>query len=64
LALGLAISLWFGRMMTSLLFEVKPTDGVTIFAVAALIAGVALAAGYIPARRAARLEPIAALRVE
>jgi putative ABC transport system permease protein len=64
LVLGLAISLWFGRMVASLLFEVKPTDSMTICAVAALIWGVALAAAYIPARRAAQLAPLTALRVE
>jgi ABC-type lipoprotein release transport system permease subunit len=64
LAVGLAISLWFGQMMASLLFEVKPTDGVTICAVAGLIGATALVAGYIPAQRAARFEPIKALRFE
>jgi len=61
---GLAISLWFGQMLTSLLFEVRPTDGVTIGAVAGLIGAVALVAGYIPAQRAARFDPIKALRFE
>ena len=64
LAVGLAISLWFGQMMAILLFEVKPTDGLTICEVAALIGATALLAGYIPARRAARFDPMKALRFE
>lgn len=64
LAVGLVIALGFGRMVASLLFEVKANDGVTLCGVAVLIGGVAMAAGYVPARRAARLEPIRALRDE
>jgi putative ABC transport system permease protein len=58
------ISLWFGQLVSSLLFEVKANDAVTICGVAALICGVALAAGYIPSRRAAGLAPVTALRME
>ena len=48
--------------MTSLLFEVKPTDPATFAAVTILLAIVALTAGYIPAHRAMRVDPMVALR--
>ena len=50
--------------MRSMLFEVKPADPATYVAVAFLLALVALLACYVPARRAARVEPMAALRHE
>ena len=53
-----------GRVLASLLHEVKPGDPVIFLATAALLAGVALIACYLPARRAARLDPMAALRYE
>jgi ABC-type lipoprotein release transport system permease subunit len=49
--------------MQSLLFHVSPTDLTTFASVALLFLLVALAASYIPARRAIRIDPIAALRV-
>ncbi len=52
------------RVMTSLLFDVKPTDPAIFGGVALLLAGVALAACYIPARRALRVSPTVALRYE
>jgi predicted permease len=64
LACGLAGALGLSRFLTSLLFEVKPSDPVAYVAVSFLMLGVALVASYLPARRAARIDPIVALRVE
>ncbi len=52
------------RVMAGLLFEVSTTDPWTFAAVAVLVVGVALLASYIPARRASRVDPLVALRVE
>ena len=61
---GLCAALGLTGWMTSLLFEVKPTDPATLGAVALLLTATALAATWIPARRAARVDPLAALRQE
>jgi putative ABC transport system permease protein len=63
-AIGLAASLGAGRLLASLLFEVKPYDPVTLGAVALLLSGVTAAACYIPARRATRVDPVTALRCD
>ncbi len=63
-AIGLAGAIALTRLLTSMLFEVKPGDPVTYAAVAAMLAGIALAACYIPARRASRVDPLVALRQE
>ena len=60
--LGLAASAALSRLMASLLFGVSATDPATYAAAAALLAGVAVVAGYLPSRRAARQEPVSALR--
>src|SRR5260370_40065456 len=61
LALGLAGAFAASRLLTSMLFEVKPNDPLTYSGVAALLGIVALAERYIPARRAARIDPLIAL---
>jgi putative ABC transport system permease protein len=60
--LGIAASLAVTRAMRSLLYEVAPTDAWTFLASSLLFIFVALAATYVPARRAARLDPSEALR--
>jgi ABC-type antimicrobial peptide transport system permease subunit len=64
LALGLAIALALSRFTASLLYGIQPNDVVTFLAVPAILLGVSLAAILIPARRAARLDPMLALREE
>jgi putative ABC transport system permease protein len=50
--------------LTGLLFGVQPADGPTLAVVAALLGGVAVAAAWVPALRATRVDPIRALRME
>jgi ABC-type antimicrobial peptide transport system permease subunit len=64
LAVGIAGAFAAGRILESLLHEVKPDDPAIFAATAGLLAGVALVACCLPARRAARLDPLAALRYE
>jgi ABC-type antimicrobial peptide transport system permease subunit len=60
--LGVGGAVALTRLLQDLLFQVSPTDAATFVAVAILFVVVALAASYIPARRAAGVDPLAALR--
>jgi predicted permease len=62
LALGLVASVAVARLISSLLFGTAPTDPVTFAGMAVLLCGVAFIAGYIPAHRASRIDPMIALR--
>jgi putative ABC transport system permease protein len=63
-AVGIGVALGVTRYLASMLFNVRASDPWTMGAVAVLLALVALAACYIPARRATRVDPIVALRYE
>ena len=63
-ALGLVGAALLSRSMTTLLFNVKPTDPAVYAAVSFVLIGVALLASYLPARRASRIDPLIALREE
>lgn len=64
LAIGAAIALAFGRVMSSLIYDVKPGDPITFTVVVSLLAVVSVLASAIPAYRATRVDPNAALRNE
>jgi putative ABC transport system permease protein len=64
IGLGLAGSFMLTRFLEGLLFEVKPMDPLILGAVALILASVAFAASYIPARRATKVDPLIALRHE
>jgi len=62
IASGIVVSLAVARMVASLLFGTTPTDPLTFVGMAGLLGAVALVAGYIPAFRASRIQPMVALR--
>jgi ABC-type antimicrobial peptide transport system permease subunit len=64
MAIGLGAALATTRLISTLLFRLSPYDPVTISAAALLMAIVAAFAGYLPARRASRVDPMTALRAE
>jgi putative ABC transport system permease protein len=64
ITLGVLLSILVGRTFESFLFEVRPLDPLTLVSVAAVAAGAALFATYVPARRASRIDPIRTLRQE
>jgi putative ABC transport system permease protein len=61
---GLAAAAAGSRLLTSMLFEVRPSDPITLASVSALLLVTAAAAAYVPARRATRIDPVRALRSE
>jgi len=63
-AVGILASVQLARYVESLIFGLKPHDPVTIAASVAVLGFIGLLAGYLPARRAARIDPILALRAE
>jgi ABC-type antimicrobial peptide transport system permease subunit len=62
IAAGVAASFALTRLLSAQLFKVKPLDPLTFAAVPLILLGVALAAACLPARRAARVDPLVALR--
>ncbi len=64
LASGIVLSLALSRIMKILLFNVSPVDPIVYSSVIVLFGGVALAASYLPARRAGRVDPLIALRAD
>lgn len=64
MAIGFAGALATNRLLTTLLFEVQPEDPRAFASVAAVLGLVVLVAGFVPARRAARLDPLVTLRAE
>lgn len=63
-AVGMLLSLGLGRVVASLLYRTDPVDPALLLGGAVLLGGATLAANYLPARRAARVSPVTALRVE
>jgi putative ABC transport system permease protein len=64
LLIGVAGALAGARLVSSLLFETTPTDPITFAAMTLLLVTVSLVAGFVPAQRAARIQPMEALRAE
>jgi len=61
---GLIVALLGGRLVARLLYEVSPADPLALTGACALLVGTAIAATYLPARRATRIDPAQALRAE
>jgi ABC-type antimicrobial peptide transport system permease subunit len=64
IAIGAAVSLALARVISTLLYATSATDPLTFAVMVGLLATVALVAGYLPARRASRIDPMRALRSE
>jgi ABC-type antimicrobial peptide transport system permease subunit len=63
-AAGVTIAVAAGRLVATLLFGLAPTDPLTLAAAVTVMTGVAALAGFLPARRASRVDPMVALRTE
>lgn len=63
-AIGIPVALGFGRLISSMLYDLKPTDPWILTAAASVMTAVAALAGYLPAYRASRVDPMVALRHE
>jgi ABC-type antimicrobial peptide transport system permease subunit len=64
LIVGIPLSIFAARFVSNQLFGLNPTDPLSLIAAAAFLAVVAILAGYLPARRASRVDPLVALRDE
>lgn len=64
IALGFPAAWWASRLISTMLYGLKPTDSVTIATSVLVLAGAGLLAGFLPAHRASRVEPLAALKYE
>ena len=62
IAVGTVAAMWTSRLIASLLFGISSADGATFLGMVVLLGIVALLAGYVPARRASRIDPMVALR--
>ncbi len=62
IAIGIVAALLLARLTASLLYQMEPTDPVSFIATVAVLLAVAVLAGYLPARRASRIDPMSALR--
>jgi ABC-type antimicrobial peptide transport system permease subunit len=62
LAIGTEISLWAARFISTLLYQMQPRDPQTFIAAAVVLAAIAALAGWLPARRAASIDPARVLR--
>jgi ABC-type antimicrobial peptide transport system permease subunit len=63
-SIGIAAALGLSRFMQSLLFDVDAADPLTFVVIGLFLGAVAMLAGYVPARRASRIDPVVALRAE
>jgi ABC-type antimicrobial peptide transport system permease subunit len=64
LAIGIPLALGAAKLVSKQLFGMKPTDPVALIAAAGILTAVAIVAGFFPARRASRVDPLVALRDE
>ena len=64
MAVGLGLTFAGGKAASSLLFELKPRDPLTLALAVVLLAAIGFAASFLPARRTSRLDPMTALRYE